>query len=636
MDLLCERSEFQMKKTVCTELVEMCIGFIKLTTKGIVSLFFGYSKHGVKNMKTTEKICHDVQEFPESLALEVLHFVDILKNKNKGQRNVINVKDYGAKGDGKHNDSPAIQAAINAASGFSIDSATGSGSAVSIFLPSGKYRLSKQLSIGAYTTLFGDRAILMPDKDVSAMQISGYQNNISNLVFIGGSNGISIATGNVSTCVINIEHCEFQTQTLTAIESDINSHSTLINISGCKFVHIDAAMTTLIIRTATRCHIRDSWASVAGVFAQVGSPTSGALLEVSGLLGVPGNHVRPWFINYGALHIQDSSFCGTLLKQYLVENHSSTHQIIIRRCDIYTSHIVKFHQLPETFICTDNSGMTGVRGTFWFDDGITGLEKVNDGVYVWDVHGNRNDFTHGYQGNSDAIARVMMLGKASVLKSSNLEISRKLLQVPYVEPDPVRQAKYGLDKNEVNCGLSGVPFVKDMFGATWNEEGEYSTAKSATDTEHSLQYVNYKTILTDLPDGYITVVYNVFVLGDIPIEVDTVVADNQQGHTVSAGANVLCCHGYYKAGTTKYPGIRIGFNRFTTAQYFAHTSTRIFSGIVNIDTLNTIVYGDAVPTTLLWEVGDRVIKRLPEVGQPKSWICTVRGEPGTWVSEGTL
>lgn len=47
-------------------------------------------------------------------------------------------------------------------------------------------------------------------------------------------------------------------------------------------------------------------------------------------------------------------------------------------------------------------------------------------------------------------------------------------------------------------------------------------------------------------------------------------------------------------------------------------------------------YGTAAPTTLTWAVGDRVIRATPAVGQPKAWVCTVAGTPGTWVSEGNL
>jgi len=37
-----------------------------------------------------------------------------------------------------------------------------------------------------------------------------------------------------------------------------------------------------------------------------------------------------------------------------------------------------------------------------------------------------------------------------------------------------------------------------------------------------------------------------------------------------------------------------------------------------------------------WAVGDRFTNSAAAVGQPKGWICTVAGNPGTWVSEGNL
>jgi len=44
----------------------------------------------------------------------------------------------------------------------------------------------------------------------------------------------------------------------------------------------------------------------------------------------------------------------------------------------------------------------------------------------------------------------------------------------------------------------------------------------------------------------------------------------------------------------------------------------------------------AAPTTGTWAVGDRVFNSAPAIGQPKSFVCTVAGTPGTWVSEGNL
>jgi hypothetical protein len=46
--------------------------------------------------------------------------------------------------------------------------------------------------------------------------------------------------------------------------------------------------------------------------------------------------------------------------------------------------------------------------------------------------------------------------------------------------------------------------------------------------------------------------------------------------------------------------------------------------------------GTAPYSTKPWKVGDRAYNSVPSVGQPKSWVCTVAGTPGTWQSEGTL
>jgi hypothetical protein len=45
---------------------------------------------------------------------------------------------------------------------------------------------------------------------------------------------------------------------------------------------------------------------------------------------------------------------------------------------------------------------------------------------------------------------------------------------------------------------------------------------------------------------------------------------------------------------------------------------------------------NATPATGTWAVGDRVQQSVPVAGQPKGWLCTVAGAPGTWVSEGNL
>lgn len=64
------------------------------------------------------------------------------------------------------------------------------------------------------------------------------------------------------------------------------------------------------------------------------------------------------------------------------------------------------------------------------------------------------------------------------------------------------------------------------------------------------------------------------------------------------------------------------------------TSTRIGSRRAGI--YGRTFYGSAVPATLAYLRGDRVINVSPSVGQPKAWMCSAAGTPGTWVSEGAL
>lgn len=53
-------------------------------------------------------------------------------------------------------------------------------------------------------------------------------------------------------------------------------------------------------------------------------------------------------------------------------------------------------------------------------------------------------------------------------------------------------------------------------------------------------------------------------------------------------------------------------------------------------TRNAIYTAAAAPVSGTYNQGDRVLNVAPSVGQPKGWICTVSGTPGTWVSEGNL
>jgi hypothetical protein len=66
------------------------------------------------------------------------------------------------------------------------------------------------------------------------------------------------------------------------------------------------------------------------------------------------------------------------------------------------------------------------------------------------------------------------------------------------------------------------------------------------------------------------------------------------------------------------------------------------AGYVGAFSSGTIFYASGSPqttspwSTLPWVLGSKAFNSSPAVGQPKGWVCTVAGTPGTWVSEGNL
>lgn len=89
---------------------------------------------------------------------------------------------------------------------------------------------------------------------------------------------------------------------------------------------------------------------------------------------------------------------------------------------------------------------------------------------------------------------------------------------------------------------------------------------------------------------------------------------------------------------TGVTSIRVGFGTSGGTRDQAFTSLFFCKGIVGEGAVSVpmITYANAAPTTGTWAVGDRVVRATPVVGQPKAWVCTVAGTPGTWTSEGNL
>lgn len=103
---------------------------------------------------------------------------------------------------------------------------------------------------------------------------------------------------------------------------------------------------------------------------------------------------------------------------------------------------------------------------------------------------------------------------------------------------------------------------------------------------------------------------------------------NEKDTSLSIASYVSCSAG---SGTAYFAD-----RQFLEFASYEELVSFLQSGIYVSPTEPFIGYGTTFPATGTWKQGDRLFNASAAVGSPKSWVCTVAGTPGTWVSEGNL
>jgi hypothetical protein len=108
-------------------------------------------------------------------------------------------------------------------------------------------------------------------------------------------------------------------------------------------------------------------------------------------------------------------------------------------------------------------------------------------------------------------------------------------------------------------------------------------------------------------------------------------------HVIEGNIITDCAVGFGVSATNNNSTLPLVGNRFVnTASQTTGPIGSVVGRIVDRLGQNFIWQTTASPAAGSWEVGDRSANSTPAVGQPKGWLCTVAGTPGTWVSEGNL
>lgn len=218
----------------------------------------------------------------------------------------INVKDYGAKGNSKFDDTLAIQKAIDAA-GKTVNT--------EVVFPNGIYRISKTLNLPKNIALRGLGNACLSGKDTIDTILSGKDIltlSLRNIGFNRAKNALVVSTKSSDVSKILMDNCKF---------SEIRSIAVTC-LAGKGLVN-ELNKTELLIANAVFGRVRQNLLSNASnarftcCWITTGkSLTDGAVfinkgtLEISNIVGVPRMSRARWIDNYGTLIIDNFRFGG--------------------------------------------------------------------------------------------------------------------------------------------------------------------------------------------------------------------------------------------------------------------------------------------------------------------------------------
>lgn len=234
------------------------------------------------------------------------------------------VKQFGAVGDGIANDTAAIQAAAAdcTAKIRAIQPAGGSymGCCPELYFPSGKYKISSEISLNGYQVVRGDDAILIQDSPGQRIFVFGgcYRNKVSGMQFLNGSRQIAFANANVDTTRLTVRDCAFQGWTEYAITAegtvgDLHLSATLLiessNFDGGSMLLTRADATTI---RSSRHQFRGP---VVNGTPSIVNKATGGVLKLDDFTGTPAcpeaDQIRArWVDNWGSVIADGCRFGG--------------------------------------------------------------------------------------------------------------------------------------------------------------------------------------------------------------------------------------------------------------------------------------------------------------------------------------
>ena len=247
----------------------------------------------------------------------------------------VNVKDFGAKGDGKTDDTAAIRKAADAA----VKKQKNMYDNRSLYFPPGTYRLKGQITLRNISLRGKDAVIDQKDRNAISFYYTDFWSiRVTGLTFNGGKGHVSVINDNTDKSLFFVDNCRFFHCSGSALTTRHGAQSVLFTVKNCEFIRCMAAVDSDSDWTV----IRDVWImNVENMRNSAQIINRHGVMTVDNLLGVPlcnGANQR-WIDNYGSLTANGCRFGAEGGGFTAVYNFRKYHpmipqSVILRGCEI--------------------------------------------------------------------------------------------------------------------------------------------------------------------------------------------------------------------------------------------------------------------------------------------------------------
>lgn len=518
-----------------------------------------------------------------------------------------------------------------------------------VLQPNKAYVISGSITGTDYLTLQGNSASIQTaatypyDWTFPVITDIGYQPTINDVTFLGGNNVLLFPENNQGYDIV-ITNCKFTDWWGTAILGSPILHAQHLICTDCEF--------TARSVNSTICDI--AWDKAVMKDCQYSGPSTTKFINRNNLVledwitspqTPSGGESWPfdprWIYNEGiTLEVSRFRFGGEPGAHRILQNESGmliqggATSVSITNCAVYTGgdYGMVLNNMPANFVYRDNYGMLGGAPILYGGNSTGGTDGTRN------IGRTNIDFDAGIYGGSRSMYGSLSSTNSSATMpriAAAMNRYNRLGTQTLATASKIVDKTYGLMTGGVQP-LFTVTTTTDIFGATVQKIIGYD----GDNTFNS--YSNFGTTdLTGLPAGTYTIVVNITVgsnggvaYAGNPVSFGIVGSLTDKYWNLTPGSHTLSMEFYWDG--TNEPNIGYSVYNVDSATYFAHDGFRLFTGSADVQTWNTITYANAAPTTGYHRLGDRVIRLTPTVGQPKGWVCTAAGTPGTWVSEGNL